>query len=1046
AGYWYTNLRQTVRFAPVIDALIESGYRSFLEVSPHEVLTPSLNGALEAADASGLAVGTLRRDHGGFGQVLTSLSRLYDAGVPVHWQRFFESTGARRTELPTYAFQSERYWLETRTDTEDVSGAGLRSARHPLLGAVVRVAGRDEAVLTGRLSLRNHPWLADHAVLGTVLLPATALIEIALRAGGELASPVLEEFTVTAPLTLSEDADVDIQVTVGEEQADGRRELVVSGRPALPDEEADWTIHAQGVLTGAAEPADAAAPAPPGTGEPVPVADLYDRLAERGYGYGPAFQGLTAAWRAGGELHAEVALDDGAAADAGRYGLHPALMDAALHAALLHSLDAENEGDEGALAGGTLVPFEWKDVRVHAPGATGLRVRLTPLGRNETRLELSDSTGRAVATVGSLTLREIQAGQLADAADVSRTSLYGLDWTPLSLPPARPGAWAVVGPDHLAAGGERFSDVAALAASVEAGARFEAAVAGLAPAGQDPVAAAHEGARRALSLAQEWLAEERLSEVRLVVLTQGAAGPGVDGPGAAAVWGLLRSVQTENPDRIVLLDTDAPEAVPLTSVLDAGEPQLAMRLGTAHAPRLVRSSSRKAPERQARPGSITGAADGTVLVTGGTGTLGALFARHMVTEHGASRLLLVSRRGPEAPGADELREELSALGASVEIAACDLADRKAVGKLLARIPEAHPLTAVVHTAGVLDDGLATALTPERLAEVLRPKADAAWNLHEATRDLPLASFVLFSSVAGVFGNAGQANYAAANAFLDALAGHRAGQGLPATSIAWGLWQRASAMTARMSAADVARLERGGLVPLSTEQGVALFDAALASGAATPVAAVLDPSRPKDRDIPLLRELTAGPARRTPGAAATATSQVPFPERLAGLGQDKRTEVAEDMVRGEVSTVLGHSGTGGIDLDRPFQEIGFDSLMAVELRNRLSAGTGTRLPSTLVFDYPTPRALAGRLLELAAPAPAAQEGEPSAAVDRLEAYLSGAGPEAEKERHIVSRLKSLLARWEARTASPSAESGLAELDLDSASDSELFELVNANRRV
>ncbi|WP_141713110.1 type I polyketide synthase, partial [Streptomyces sparsogenes] len=336
-------------------------------------------------------------------------------------------------------------------------------------------------------------------------------------------------------------------------------------------------------------------------------------------------------------------------------------------------------------------------------------------------------------------------------------------------------------------------------------------------------------------------------------------------------------------------------------------------------------------------------------------------ARHLVTEHGVTELVLTSRRGTDAPGARELAAELTGLGAEPRVVACDMADRDAVAELLAGLPG---LRGVVHTAGVLDDGVVSALTPERLDTVLRPKADAAWHLHELTTGLSFS--VLFSSAAGVFGAPGQANYAAANAFLDALAQHRRGRGLPAHSLAWGLWADASAMTGVLDQVDLRRIGRTGVRPLSTETGLALFDAALGLDRALTVPIVLDLARARTADTvpPLLRGLVRTRRALARAAAESATSELG--DRLAALPEAERRRTLVELVCAQAAAVLGHDDAGEVGADRPFKALGFDSLTAVELRNRLNTATGVRLPVTAVFDHPTPLALTAHLLPLVLP--------------------------------------------------------------------------------
>ncbi|HEX6687767.1 MAG TPA: type I polyketide synthase, partial [Solirubrobacterales bacterium] len=348
-----------------------------------------------------------------------------------------------------------------------------------------------------------------------------------------------------------------------------------------------------------------------------------------------------------------------------------------------------------------------------------------------------------------------------------------------------------------------------------------------------------------------------------------------------------------------------------------------------------------------------------VLITGGLSGLGALVARHLAEKHGARRLLLVSRRGPEAKGATELKAELEELGAEVSIAACDVSDRSALEQLFESIPAEHPLGAIVHSAGMIDDGVLDSMDSERLAATMAPKATAAWHLHELSADLELSRFLLFSSAAGLLGGAGQANYAAANVFLDALASKRKAQGLAATSIAWGLWERESDLTAQLTETDLARMRRSGIEALSDKCGLDLFDRALGADRAEAhvLAAPLDMAAlaalaSAGALRPILSDLPGGSKRRDEGSLAAKLATLP-------AGQAERHVL--DLIRTEVAAVLGHDGVEAIDPDRAFKQAGFDSLAAVELRNRLSAVAGLALATTTVFDHPTPRRLAEHLL-------------------------------------------------------------------------------------
>ncbi|MEU7104977.1 thioester reductase domain-containing protein [Streptomyces sp. NPDC046215] len=956
AGYWADQVRGTVRFADAVRTLEAEGATFLLEIGPDGVLSAL---AAEATGATAAAGGTtavtalpaLRAGRPEVDTLITALGQLHNHGVPVDWRAFFAPTGARRVDLPTYAFQQQRYWLDPAQTPDGAAGLGLESAGHPLLGAAIALAGADEALFTSRVSLRTHPWTADHRVHGVPVLPAAALVELAVRAGDELGCTALETLTVTRPLVLPERGAVRVQVAVGAPDGEDRRPVTVHARP--DDSTGPWTLHARGRLGSGGPAAFDLLQWPPADAVETAAEDAYERLTGAGLSCGPAFRGLTHVWRRDDEIFAEVRLPEPAQADAAAFGLHPALLDAALHAALPDPAGTTPEPAARLAA-------QWDGLRLYATGASVLRVRLTPAADGTLSVRLADGSGQPVASVDSLALRPVSAGELGDVRTRPQDSLFHVGWNPLPVPRPESGTrWALLGSGEDVAG-ERFPTVAAVGDAVAAGTPVDAVLLRAEPADpRDLTASVHTRAHHMLALVQEWLAEERLETVPLVVATRGGVaaldGEDVTDLGAAALWGLLRSAQGEAPGRIVLTDLDA--AGLLGSVLASGEPQTAVRDGRVLIPRLARTTAE--PQDTAAPWSR----EGTVLITGGTGSLGALFARHLITEHGVTRLLLTSRRGPGAPGAEDLRQELSGLGATVTVAACDTADRDALAALLATVPADHPLTGVVHAAGVLDDGLISALTPERLSAVLRPKADAAWHLHELTRGLELTHFVLFSSVAGVIGGPGQGNYAAANAFLDALAQHRAAHGLPATSLAWGLWQQERGMSEHLEEADLQRIARSGLLPIAQDRGPALMDAAVTADRAAAVVTPMDVAalRAHRTQAPLvLTGLIRNPLRRT--AQNTDTGPGSLAQRLAGADEAEQHRLVLDLVRAEMAHVLGHTDpTGGaIAADQPFPALGFDSLTSVELRNRLGEAVGTRLPATLVFDHPTPAALAAFL--------------------------------------------------------------------------------------
>ncbi|WP_456043568.1 SDR family NAD(P)-dependent oxidoreductase [Streptomyces rochei] len=1061
--YWVRHVRGTVRYHDGIRTLEGEGVRTFVEVGPQAVLA----GLGCGDDAVFLA--SQRRDRPEAGQLVTTLGELHTRGVTVDWEAFFAGRGARTVDLPTYAFQHKRYWINSLDTGADISAAGLESAQHPLLGAVLSAPQGDGVTLTGRISRETQPWLADHTVRGSVLLPGTAFVEMAVRAGDEVGSPVVEELTIEAPLVLPERGALMVQVTVGEADDSGRRTVSVHSRSEDDTSETAWTRHAGGTL---AEETDAVPPVgapdmrtwPPRGATALELDGFYDALTDHGLRYGPAFQGLRAAWRHGDTLFAEVTLPDHLI-DGGAYGLHPALLDAALHAHLAEVVDGESRADG---TDGPAIPFSWNGVRLHSAGATVLRVRLTGDG-----LEAFDATGSPVLSVESLATRPLPVdphGPGLPAVLGDGGALHRVDWIPVPETAEQDSApsWAVVG--GAASGDNGYPDWATLVEAVGEGEvrapdvvllPVSATGAALTPAGpgaaaEDVPARVRAAVHHTLTGLRALLGEDKLAGSVLAVVTHRAVDTGAgdaagdaSGLAQAAVWGLVRSAQEEEPGRVVLLDQetpDTPHAV-LAAYAVRGEPQLALRDGGPRVPRLHRVEGAPDGVTAGVGGTEGWKPDGTVLVTGGTGDLGRLVARHLVTDHGRRDLLLVSRRGAEAPGADTLVADLTELGARVRIAACDTGDREALARLLAGIPEDRPLTAVVHAAGVMDNALIGGLSEEQIDTVLRPKADTAWHLHELTRDQDLGGFVLFSSAAGVLGAAGQGNYAAANAFLDALARHRRDQGLPGQSLAWGLWQGGVGMARDMGEADRLRMRRGGVDSLTVEDGLRLFSQALGTDEPVLLPVSLDPAalRAAGADVQaiLLDLVPTGHGRRprTRAGAGTGGARA-LTEHLAGLPAGERAHAVVDLVRAHVGAVLGHTGPDAIDPDVTFQQLGFDSLAGIELRNQLKAATGLHLSAAVVFDQPTPAALARHLAEELAVDDADASRSVLADVDRLEAALAALSPADGDATRITGRLEALIRTWQGRLGDRPQPDDRHDDDLAAATDEELFQALDS----
>ncbi|HEY2264150.1 MAG TPA: SDR family NAD(P)-dependent oxidoreductase, partial [Streptosporangiaceae bacterium] len=600
AGYWYQSLRSPVEFGRAVGVLAGSGHGVFVEVSPHPVLTAAITATAEDGGTDPVVTGTLRRDDGGPGRFLAALAEVHVRGVPVDWTAVLPA--GRRVDLPTYAFQRQRYWPPAVSGPAgDVTAAGLGAVRHPLLGAAVELAGGEGYVFTGRLSVRSQPWLAGHVVGGSVLVPGAAFVEMAIRAGYPAGCGRIADLTLEVPLALPGHGAVQVQVMLGRPDERGQRTLAVYARAEDPGADEPWRRHASGLLA-PAEPPGAElvrefAVWPPEAAEPADAG----AVPAAGPGSGPG--ALRAAWRRGDDVFAEVALAEDAAAEAAACGVHPALLDAVLQAARLIGRAGPDSAAAGPGAGPAAdpdtieLPFAWSGVSVFAGGASVLRARLRLAADGSVSLAAVDAAGLPVLSVESLVSRVLPAGQLSAAGGGLVEAIFGVEWVP--VPEPGPGAPATDGPApeaELAWAGAAAGDAGAVLADLPA------------------------EVGRVLGVVQEWLAEERPAGRQLAVVTRGAvpamAGEGVPDLAGAAVWGLVRSAQSENPGQLVLVDLP-PEGngdEGLAAALASGEPEVAVRGGQVYARRLARPSDGLAVPGDGVPWRL--AADGTGTLEG----------------------------------------------------------------------------------------------------------------------------------------------------------------------------------------------------------------------------------------------------------------------------------------------------------------------------------------------------------------------------------------------------------------------------------------------
>ncbi|RJO71755.1 SDR family NAD(P)-dependent oxidoreductase [Nocardia panacis] len=957
--YWVEHLRRTVRFHDGVETLRGLGVTRFLELGPDATLSSFVNQHELAA------IPLLRKKQSELKTVVTALAKIQIRGVAVDWVGFYPANSG--IDLPTYPFQHQTYWLDGSLDTSSRTG-------HPLINASVEL--EDGGVIyQGQISTQRHSWLLDHIVHERVVVPGTTWVELVSWAGRQVGCTEVAELTHHAPLVLPSGIFVQIQLHIlGPDRAD-RREFSLRCR-AERSPGAPWVTLARGIVSVPDHLATvtaeiAVATWPPEGAQPLDSEDYYPSVARKGfYGWGLAFHSLRKVWRRDDEIFAEIRYAD--SLDSGSFDLHPALFDATMHALGVDGAPETLSGlvaDEGTDYARPRIPFMWRGVAIRAQGRRAIRVRIAESSEEGVSITLFDDSGQVVGTIRGMVLLAVSGEQLRSSAGIDQIdSLYEITWN--TTPTASsyvdwPSGWMGVAAADLAFSGSNYESMSALTAAVRSGGDIPELVLMQCEHGvrDDAGTAASRAVVSAVAAIQEWLSEPMLTSCRLVLVTRGMAVPldeSAGEPAQSAVWGLVRSAQAEHPGRIVLVDVDDEEdslrALPGYLAEDTPEPQFVVRRGQRLVPRLARVRATSDALSSFDP-------HGTVLITGGTGTLGAQVARHLAERYSVPRLILVSRRGPSANGAAELASELKRLGADVEILACDVSDREALAAMLRNLTTRYRVTTVVHAAGVIDDAVISELDASRIEMVFRPKASAAWHLHQLTMELELEKFVLFSAAAGTIGSVGQANYAAANAFLDGLACHRRDIGLPAISLAWGLWDDRSGMTAHLTGVDRERISRQGITGLSNAHGLALFDASLSYDRPCLVPAGIDAAKLGDVATlsPVFRSLTAKRLN------SNASQEQPNPDRSSAhelrvkTGRERERAV-HDLLVANIAAVIGRPGES-IDSDAPFREIGLDSLMAIELRHRLSTATELPLSATFAFDHPTVQAVSRYLCGL-----------------------------------------------------------------------------------
>ena len=964
--YWANQIRETVRFSPAVEALIEIGITTFIEVGPQPILCGLVTQTLENSvnQQAITTIASLKRRQSDSKTIAEAIGAAWINGIELNWQKVLPG---KAVALPTYPFEHERYWLEAKP----INTINQISGNYRLSGERIKLP---DGRLVHRVQIGPavQKYLGDHIVYNTIVVPGAFYVAVLLSVGEACWPGSGVELTDVQFIRALTFANNQSQTTILVQL-----DPLESGYQVTLASEIDenWTVHVTAQLKqlpadGIAKPAAIKMPVLNSAAE---ITNQLDELLNHfQIKWGEQWWWLKNGQRvseqtAYGEFLAPQAVPDDDAPIPG------GLMDNSFALEVFASEQQELDLDQTPRLPFGVKRLQWYGEHT-TPVSALLKLNSQSKESSDSDISYFDKNGQPLALIEGFTTRKAPAEKFLTKP--INNNLYKIDWVKLTESKSDNLKQAVViGKPEFAnqLNSICVENITELFSYIDSnGAPERLIILAIDQEQSELMTRLQINLNNALNQLQSILTRAELSNCELLWITKGAIATNLQAEDLelsyAPLWGMVRSARNEYPQRSIrLIDLDVDTDVELlnSAINTEQEPEIALRAGVMYAPRLQAVAQTKDIDKL--PLSMPNIVDtaGTVLISGGTGELGSLVARHLVNNYGLKQLLLTSRKGMAAAGAKELKAELEEQGANVEIAACDVSDYASLKAVVETISASTPLVGVIHCAGALDDAVVLEQNEEKLKKALLPKVSGAWNLHQLTKDKELAMFVMFSSLSGVMGGPGQSNYAAANTFLDALAAYRKQQGLAAQSLAWGLWQQqGQGMTAHLNAADLARMKRQGISALTQQEGLQLFDRACAQPHTLLVAAHFDISGNISADMipPLFREMAQTRKLRR-AISNKSESALSLRQKLSTLPESERLTMLVETIGTEVATVLALPSSNHVLVEQSFQELGLDSLMAVELRNRLATLTGVDLPAAAAFRFPNPLSLASELLSL-----------------------------------------------------------------------------------